>query len=279
MSDDTTPINEPVPQDDKPAPEATQSHEGEAKPADVSDQTEQTTSEDDQPKKQKTPEEREISRLRRRVDNLTRRLYQGQQAPQRARDLQSDANERDNRDEQRDDQQLSLSRKELQDLIDMRAREIAPLIKERESEIEHRRSVVTRLEKTWGREKFDALASDLDDALGGLQDANGRPTAAVDAIFEAKNAAALIEYLADPDHADEAESLSRMSPVRAAMKVAELSASLAQTAQAKPQASKASPPIEPIKAGGTSNSMPDPSDVKAWIRWRNEQEAKESGRR
>ncbi len=51
-----------------------------------------------------------------------------------------------------------------------------------------------------GRQKFDAYASDLDDAFGGLVGQDGKPKPATDAIFESEMPAALIEYLADPEN-------------------------------------------------------------------------------
>ncbi|HOV56820.1 MAG TPA: hypothetical protein PLN91_02995 [Rhodanobacteraceae bacterium] len=227
------------------------------------------------PKKEKTAEEKEIARLRRRVDNLTRRLYQsGANQPQ---DLQSGPIERTNQNQQADSEELRLSRAELQKLVDQRARELAPTLKQQTDEIEHRRTVVEKLSQSWGQEKFDQLASDLDDAFGGLADRSGKPKPATDAIFEAEDPAALIEYLADPEHSVEAEAIARMSPVQAGRAVAKLELKLAeerakQKAEAKPKRSNAPAPVETGKAGGASNGMPDPSNTKAWIAWRNAQE-------
>lgn len=213
------------------------------------------------PKKEKTQEEREIARLRRRVDNLTRRLYEGKSRGDE-RQLTPQAIEDDNRTQQRDNEPLSLSRQELQELIDKEARKLAPTIKQQEAEIEHRRSVVTKLATDLGKEKFDALASDLDDALDGLT-ANGRPTPAADAIFGSEDPRALIEYLADPDNADEAEAIGRMSAVQAGRAIARLDTKLAsKKAQAKPQPSKAPPPIEDIRGqGAPKKSLFDLSDA------------------
>lgn len=218
----------------------------------------------EEPKKEKTPEEREIARLRRRVDNLTRRLYQGQQ-PQ---NLQQQPIGDTNRAQEADSEALSLSRAELQRLVEQEARRLAPTISEQQAAIEHRRTVVEKLSSELGSEKFDALASELDEAFDGLKDAQGRPKPAADAIFDAEDPRALIEYLADPDNAAESAALSRMGPLQAGRAIAKLELKLAaKKAEAKPQPSKAAPVIEPIKGGGSTNNLPSDSDpIDVWIK-------------
>lgn len=219
-------------------------------------------------KKEKTAEEKLIARQQRRIDNLTKRLYQ-QQPPNEG--LQQQPKQAQNAAQQADDEPVTLSRKELQAEIDKRARELAPTMKQQADEIEHRRGIVDKLAKDLGTEKFDALAAELEDALDGLKDDKGRPKPATDAIFESADPRALIEYLADPDNAEEAEALGRMSPVRAGMKVAEIGAKLAGKSK-QPQRSSASQPLEPVRAGGSLNGAPDPSNVKAWVKWANREE-------
>lgn len=227
---------------------------------------------DDKPKeaeqpKQKTPEEREIARLRR----ANSRLLQ-QRAELRARNsdapLTREPIARDNGAPQSDNETLSLSRQELNDLIDKEARKLAPQIKQQETEIEHRRAIVAGLAKEWGKEKFDALASELDDAFDGLVDDNGRPKPAADAIFESEDARALIEYLADPDHADEAEAIGRLSAVAAGRAITKLEAKLAaDKAKDKPQPSKVAAPIEQVRGAGVVNSLPNDTDsVETWVK-------------
>jgi hypothetical protein len=226
-----------------------------------------------QPKKEKTPEEREIARLRRRVDNLTKRLYQGGERQQPNEGLQREPINDTNRQAQADSESLLLSRAELAEMVRREAEKLAPTIKQQADEIERRTTVLEGLAKTWGQEKFDALASDLDDALGGLADRSGKPKPATDAIFEADDPSALIEYLADPDNAAEAAAIARMSPVQAGRAVAKLETKLATTkAAAKPKPSNAPAPLEAVRGGGSTSTAPNPSDTKAWIRWRNAQE-------
>lgn len=241
------------------------------------EQTEEKKAEDKPAKPEKTPEQKEIERQRRRIDNLTRRLYEQRAQLESSRGSVAKSDDAADNADKSESEELTLSRAELQKLIDQRAKEIAPTIKQQEAEIEHRRKVLEKLSETWGQERFDSLASDLDDAFGGLADRSGKPKPATDAIFESDDPAALIEYLADPENAAQAEAIARMNPVQAGRAITKLEIQLeAEKAKAKaeekPQRSKAPAPLEPLKPGGTFKGAPDPSDTKAWIRWRNEQE-------
>lgn len=237
-------------------------------PADTTPEVKAEEKPAEEPKKEKTPEEREIARLRRRVDNLTRRMYEARSNPS-----PSGSEGGTNEQSQADSESLSLSRAELTRLVEERAKQLAPTIKAQSDEIEHRKTVVEGLAEKWGQEKFDAYASDLDDALGGLQDRSGRPKPATDAILESDSPAALIEYLADPEHAAEAKALAGMTPIQAGRAIAKLELKLAESKAAdKPKPSKVPAPIEPVRGGGTVNSMPPASDTKAWIAEMNRRE-------
>lgn len=210
-----------------------------------------------------------LRKMERRVDTLTRRLGA---ADERLRSAPIDAT---NGAEQDDSDSLSLSRKELAALIEEEARKLAPVLKEQETVIEQRRRVAEGLAKSWGQDRFNSLASDLDAAFDGLTDPRGQPKPAADAIFEADDPKGVIEYLADPDNAAEAAAIARMSAVQAGRAIAKLENKLeAKKSTGKPQPSKAGAPIEMERGRGSVNSSPDPRDTKAWIRWQNEQEAK-----
>jgi len=230
----------------------------------------------DEPKepKQLTPEERELRRIRRGIDRRTAQLEEDRAEAAQARaeaeqlrqqlGLTHKRQESNNSNQSEDGETLSLSRADLQKLIDDRAKELAPTIKQQADEIEHRRSIVGKLAKEWGADKFDELASDLDDAFGGLADRTGKPKAATDAIFESDSPKALIEYLADPDHAEEASALARMTASQAGRAVAKLEAKLAAE---KLQPSKAAAPIEAVRGGGSTKTAPDASDA-GYIDWK-----------
>lgn len=233
------------------------------------------------PKPEKTEEQRRIERLERAIDRRTRRAAEtigakdAELAQVRAEleRLRTTGQSQDNRTQQGEDEPLTLSRAELQQLVNREAERLAPTLTQQRSEMEHRKGVIDSLAKELGTERFDALAEDLDEALGGLQ-RNGKATPAADAIFAADDPKAVIEYLANPDHADEAESIGRMDPIRAGRAIAKLELKLEQTkAQDKPRRSNAEPPVEPARAGGGNvNDMPDPSNVKAYIAWANKQD-------
>lgn len=204
----------------------------------------------EEPKPPKTPEQREIERMRRKIDRLVR-----QREELRARvtpnALDSSPNSESNSAEASDGDAVTLSRAELQRLIEMRAREVAPVIKRQSEVIEHRQRIVGDLARSWGQEKFDALASDLDDAFGGLADQNGMPRPAVDAIFEADDPKQLIEFLADPENAAAATRLASLSPVQAGLAVAKLEADLkTRKASEAPKQSNAPVPLAKEKGSG-----------------------------
>lgn len=222
------------------------------------------TSDKPEGKKEKTPEQREIDRLRRRVDNLTRKKYELEAQrlePQRQINQESD------------DEPVTLSRAELDRMIAERAERLVPVVKDQQAEYERREGIMNTLSKQWGQEKFNAIAAELDDVLGGLGDAGGRPKPATEAILEADDPKSVIEYLTDPDNADEAERIARSSAVRAGREIARIEAKLKdEKAKAKAKPSNAARPLEAVKGGGVPTGMPDPANTKQYIKWANEQE-------
>jgi hypothetical protein len=228
--------------------------------------------EGDKPKAEKTPEQREREKLLRRLDNKTKQTYQlraeleqlraGQGKPQ-AQQTQAG-----------DDEPVTLSRAELQKMIAEQATKLAPTVSEQAAEVERRSGIVKSLAKQWGQEEFDAKASELDEVFDGLADRSGRPKPATDAIFDADDPKAVIEYLTDPDNADEADRIARLPATQAGRAIAKLEAKLeAAKKEAKPKASNAARPIEAVKGGGVPKGVPDPvADPKAYRKWANEQE-------
>ena len=202
---------------------------------------EQKVDKEAEEKPTKTPEQRELDKARRRIDRLTKRLHE-RDAVENYRASQEPVHNAAN-----DDEQVTLSRAELQAQIQQEARKLAPTMKQQQAVIEHRQAVVAALDKEFGTARFNEIAEDLDSALGGLSDRNGVPKPATDAIFESENPKALIEYLADPDNEDEAEAIGRMSAVQAARAIVKLEAKLSS----KPQPSKATEPIAAVKAAAT----------------------------
>jgi DNA repair ATPase RecN len=240
-------------------------------------QTEQTDGQQEaEPKPEKSEAERERARMQRGIDRKTRQAAEARaEATQLRRELdhlRQSAGSSNN--EPQDDEPVTLSRAELAQRVKSEAEKLAPTLTQQRKDEEHRRGIVATLEKDLGVERFDDLAFDLDKALGGLADRSGRPKPATDAIFEADDPRAVIEFLADEENEADAEALARMTPSQAGRFIARLEDRLAATkAKDKPKASKAAAPIEPVRGqGGTTNSMPDPANTKAWIDWRNKQE-------
>jgi hypothetical protein len=248
---------------------------GQPEPADQLDTSTQTEAtgqegdepaEGDQPKKpEKTPEQRELDRARRKIDRLTKQKYELlNQVQNRAVQGQSPGAESGASDH---DDVVTLSRSDLERQIRAEAEKLAPTLQQQRTVEEQRRTVVEKLAQTWGQERFDEVAADLDDALGGLADASGKPKPATEAIFEAEDPAALIEYLADPDNAEHANRIASMTGVKAGIEIAKLEAKLAAKREdAKPKRSQVPPPIEGVRGQGTP-SQAVPTDTKAYMKW------------
>lgn len=221
------------------------------------------TDKTDKPEKKEEWWEKELRKKQRRIDNLTRRLYE------RPADLTPRQIEGTNQVQQDDSEPLSLSRAEFERLATERARQLAPVIAETSAAIERRTGVYRSLETELGADKFADLSRELEDAIDGLKLPNGRPKPIVDAIFDSESPRAVLEYLADPDHADEADTLSRMNPLQLGRAMAKLETKLAaKKAEEKPQPSKAAAVVEPIKAAGSvrDNEPSDTDSVEDWVR-------------
>ena len=190
-------------------------------------------------KPQKTFEQKELERARRRINTLTRRLYE--------REASVNAQPQQNGYDADNDEPITLTRAELQQRIQEEARRAAPTLAKQEAVVQHRQAVIAALDKDLGTERFNEVAADLDEALGGLADRNGQPKPVADAIFESEHPRQLIEYLADPDHEEEARAIGRMNAAQAARAIVKIEAKLAD----KPQPSKAAEPLAPVKAAGS----------------------------
>ncbi len=229
-------------------------------------ETNQETKQEAKP--EKTPEQREIERLRRGIDRRTRQLSDA-----RAQlDLTKSNNQSNYQQPQDDSEPLSLTRAQLAEMVTAEAKKLAPTLSEQTAEVNRRQGVVESLTKTWGQEKFDEASADLDDVFGGLMDRSGKPKPAMEAIFESDSPAAVIEWLTDPDNSEEAERIARLDSVQAGRAIAKLEARIGEKPKPTQKVSKAPAPLEPVRGQGSVSGAPDPSNTKAWIAWRNEQE-------
>jgi hypothetical protein len=214
--------------------------------------------------------ERSNKQLRRGIDRRTRQL-----SDERAQNnLTRQPVERNNQSTENDSEPLSFTRAEFQERVNAEAQRLVPTLRQESAEADRRTSVVQSIEKSLGKEKFDEVSSDLDDAFGGLKDRDGRMKPSLEAVFESDDPAKVITYLADPDNADEAEAISRMSAAQAGKAIAKLEAKFStEAAKAKPKASSAPAPLEAVRGAGGPSTSPDPSDTKAWMAWRNKQQS------
>ena len=226
-------------------------------------------------KKEKTPEQRALEKAQRVIDRRTRQREELRAEVMQLRQQIGYAqkpNADTNAPAQDDDQPVTLTRKQIEALVTERASKLAPEIKQIEAVTEQRRSVAQGLVKQWGQEKFEAITSDLDEVLGGMADANGQLKPITEAILESEMPAGLVEYLADPENADEAEALGRMNALQAGRAVAKLEAKLkteaaVQKAKAKPERSDAPEPIERLKGSGQPSSSPSDTDsIDVWVK-------------
>ena len=252
-----------------PEPETTQ-----VEGAELEAGTEEETKEQ---KAEKTPEQREIERLRRGLDRKTRQREEARAEAALLRDQLTRGVKNPNNHDTDDSEPLTLTKAELAEFVKAEAAKLAPTIQSEKAESERRQGVITSLEKTWGKERFDEVSSDLDEAFGGLTDRSGRPKPAIEAVFEADEPAKVIEWLADPDNVDEAERISKMGAVQAGRAIAKLELQLsAESQKSKPRASKVPAPLESIRGGGV-NAEPDESKMTD-VQWAKHQEAKRNKR-
>lgn len=243
---------------------------------------EQQAAKDAEPKPEKTEAERERIRMQRGIDRKTR---QAAEARAEAAQLRAEV-ERLTRQEKGvnyqstadDSEPLSLTRAQIAELVKAEAAKLAPTIQHETAERERRQSVVSSLASTWGKDKFDSIANDLDEAFDGLVDRrSGQPKPAIEAVFEADNPAQVIEFLTDPENVDEADKVSKMSAAQAGKYIAKLEAKLSEKPKDEPKdepkASKAPAPIEPVRrSSATANSgLSDELTPAEWLARRNKQ--------
>ena len=228
--------------------------EGEAKPEPVVEKT---------PEQQRIEElERRERKLQRGIDRRTRQLAEARAQNNLTRAPIED-NNRDNAD---DSQPLSVTRAELAQYVKAEAERLAPTLADQRTEVARRQGVLSSLAKTWGQEKFDEVASDLDEAFGGLQNRSGSPKPAIEAVFEADDPVKVIEWLADPENADEAERISNLNATQAGRAIAKLEILISgQADKHKPKVSKAPPPLEAVRGQGrAAEGLSDDISVDEW---------------
>lgn len=209
----------------------------------------------------KTPEQREIERLRRGFSRKVERLGRLEAELEHYRRLTQQPVGMDNRQQADDSEKLTLSRAEVQRLIEEEALKKAPEVATKLQRDEQFKSAAQSLRQSLG-EQFEELTGELAEVFA--------PARQLD-VLQAENPAALIRYLTDTDHADEAEAIAGMTHFQAGRAIARLEEKLKAAAVTKPQASKAPAPLEPVKgAGPVTKSLADMS-FEEFVKARNKQ--------
>lgn len=252
---------------------------------------------DEAGKRVKTDAERERARMQRGIDRRTREREEARAEAAAARAeaaevraqlerLTRGTKETDNRGTEDDSEPLSLTRAELAKIVKAEAEKLAPTLSQQQAELQRRQGVIQSFEEKLGSERFAEVAQDLDDAFGGLKDGDGKPKAAMDAVFEADDPVKVVEWLADPVNHAEAQRISKLSATQAGKAIARLEvtfeaeakaaadAKAAEKAKAKPIPSKVPAPLEPVRGQGSVSTVPSPFNYQAWAAHQNALERK-----
>lgn len=225
------------------APEATAGagdQQNTAAPADDQQQEQQDKPEGEQ-KPERHPLEKELAKERRRIPRLVeqRETARAEAARYKAElervlgsDLQnSRADDKNSSDD--DSDVVRIPRSELPKL--------AERLQSEANERETLRKSAAEMRKALG-DDFERVTDELAEIFNAdLQFA----------VAASEAPAELARYLTDPDNADEAERIRRMSPIQAGRAFAKIEAKLAAKPE-KPQPSKAPKPVDPVRGGGGS---------------------------
>jgi hypothetical protein len=231
-------------------------------PAEIKDEAQQTEGEGEQGEKkpERHPLEKELAKERRRIARLVEQREQARaeaamlrQQTQQPNSLQSDQSG----DTLTSDERVTLTPAELKKLIQQEAQRLAPEVSSKQAQEVELRGKALGLQKALGDE-FQTVTEDLAAILpsGDLQLA----------VLSADAPAELARYLTDPDNADEAERIGRMSPVQAGRAFARIEAKLeAIKANSTPQPSRAAAPLEAVRGGGiTARDLNTIANDQAW---------------
>jgi hypothetical protein len=214
---------------------------------------------------QQTPEEKAAAEEAKEADKLRKKLEKQQSKIDMLFAQRQEARERAHALEQRllqpraiddingagadDSDRVSLSRAELQQMIEREAKQLAPKIKEQQDEIEQRKSAARSLLQELGPDRYQEYTDTLADFL---------PAQSQLLILETESPRALIEYLNDPENEDELKAISRLSLEKQGLKLGLLAAQLKakRSRDKKPEPSKAPQPLEPVKSQGDASRKP-----------------------
>jgi hypothetical protein len=166
-----------------------------------------------------------------------------------------------NRPQAGDGETLSIPSAHLERIVAEKAKELAPQFAQKDAEESSRRTAAESMVEKIGHERFAELTADLAEILPGELQLH---------LLDTKAPAALLEYLADPDHESEARAIARMNPFKAGAAMTELAIRL--SAVKAPQPSSAAPALEPVKGrGGSVEKDPSTMTDKQFAEWRRSQ--------
>jgi len=229
-----------------------------AAPADENQEGQQTK--EDKPERH--PLEKELAKERRRINRI---VEQREQARAEAAQIRAELERLQKNNLQSTDTGDKTSTEEDPSVVRIPRAELPKLAQKLASEAEQQRELqkaVSGMRKALGddfQEVTDALADDL-----------GFSADLQFAVAASEAPAELARYLIDPDNAEEAERIARMSPLQAGRALAKIEAKLTAPKQDKPQPSKAATPLQPVRGSAGNTADRPPSDTKAYLKWANE---------
>lgn len=201
-------------------------------------------------KDEKSPEQKELERLRRQLTKRDRTQGKLHQELQQARERLSQLETAETRE----------TPKESVDPVVL-AREIALVEKVTEKSNQIAKEGSKRFP-----DFMDAVAA-VAEELGPLFDQRGRPAPAMEAILDSDKPVDLLHFLGkNPDLASELEGLT---PAQMGRRIARLETQMAE--QAKPKTSAAPKPLEPVKGGASDNELRSDLSDEEWMRRREAQ--------
>lgn len=203
-------------------------------------------------KAEKSPEQRELERLRRQLtkrDRTQGKLHQElQQARERLSQLETTAPPREQQP------------RESVDPVAL-AREIALVEKVNE------KSNQIHKEGTKRFPDFMEAVTAVAEEVGPLFDQRGRPTPVMEAVLDSDKPTDLLHFLGkNPDLASELEGLT---PAQLGRRIARIESQMAE--EAKPKTSAAPKPLQPVRGSASDNDLRSDLSTEEWMRRREAQ--------
>jgi hypothetical protein len=202
-------------------------------------------------KDEKSPEQKELERLRRQLTKRDRTQGKLHQELQQARERLSQIETAEPRER---------PQQESADPVVL-AREIAYVDKVNEKSNQIAKEGSKRFPD------FMETVAAIADELGPLFDQRGRPAPVMEAVLDSDKPADLLHFLGkNPDLAAELEGLT---PSQLGRRIARFETQMAE--QAKPKTSAAPKPLEPVRGGASDNELRSDLSTEEWMRRREAQ--------